>query len=106
MCEGSELSAEIEFKNVPRFDFLDEYLNQKSVPGGTNRNWSSYGKKINNITETQRSILADPQTSGGLLLSVNADKVTEFESFASANNLSLRSFGKLVPKKDLVIEVL
>jgi selenide, water dikinase len=106
MCEGSGLSAEIEFSKVPCFDFLDEYLDQKSVPGGTNRNWSSYGKKISNISETQRSILADPQTSGGLLLSVDADKAIEFESFAAANKLVLESFGNLIPKKDSVIKVL
>jgi selenide, water dikinase len=106
MCEGSGLSAEIEFGKVPHFDFLEEYLNQKSVPGGTTRNWGSYGKKIGNISEMQRSILADPQTSGGLLISVDADKAIEFESFARANGLSLKPFGKLVTKKDFVVEVL
>ena len=39
MCEGSGLSAEIEFNKVPKFDFLGGYLQQKSVPGGTQRNW-------------------------------------------------------------------
>jgi selenide, water dikinase len=105
MCEGSGLSAEIEFSKVPRFNFLEEYLDQKSVPGGTNRNWSSYGKKISDISEMKRSILADPQTSGGLLLSVDAEKATEFESFAMENKLSLKPFGKLVARKDFVVEV-
>ncbi len=71
VCEGSNLSAEIEFSKVPRFDFLDEYVAQKSMPGGTQRNWESYGHKIEGITEAQKVILADPQTSGGLLVSVD-----------------------------------
>ncbi len=45
VCEGSGLSAEIEFSKVPRFDFLEQYIQQKSMPGGTGRNWDSYGSK-------------------------------------------------------------
>jgi selenide,water dikinase len=52
---------------------LDEYLAQKCIPGGTNRNWASYGHKINEGPELsfRTTILADPQTSGGLLVSVS-----------------------------------
>src|SRR5687767_163889 len=32
VCEGSNLSAEIEFDKVPRFDFLQSYIQQKSTP--------------------------------------------------------------------------
>src|SRR6185436_5637357 len=68
VCEGSGLSAEIEFDKVPRFDFLDAYIEQKSRPGGTGRNWDSYGHKITPLSERHTAILADPQTSGGLLV--------------------------------------
>ncbi|MFM7767156.1 MAG: hypothetical protein ACKO9S_04770, partial [Bacteroidota bacterium] len=47
------------------------------VPGGTNRNWKSYGQKVDDVNETQRLILADPQTSGGLLVSVSESSVPE-----------------------------
>lgn len=106
MCEGSGLSAEIEFSKVPRFDFLQEYLQQKSTPGGTQRNWDSYGYKISKISDEQRAILADPQTSGGLLVAVDADKKNEFESFASSLGLELQTFGKLIKKSDYVVNVL
>src|SRR5260370_1423438 len=82
MCEGSNLSAAISFNNVPKFDFLYEYIQQKSMPGGTQRNWESYGHKISSISDEQKAILADPQTSGGLLVSVDAEKKNEFEEFA------------------------
>ncbi len=106
MCEGSGLSAEIDFAKVPRFDFLQEYLQQKSTPGGTQRNWDSYGHKIGGVTDEQRMILADPQTSGGLLVAVDADKKDEFESFAKSIGLELQSFGKLTKKADHVVTVL
>ncbi len=102
MCEGSGLSAEIEFSKVPKFDFLDTYIQQKSMPGGTLRNWESYGKKISAISDFQRVILADPQTSGGLLVSVDADKAPDFEKFMEGKGYSLKPFGKLV-SSDLVL---
>jgi selenide,water dikinase len=105
MCEGSGLSAEIEFAKIPRFDFLQEYLQQKSTPGGTQRNWDSYGHKISGVTDEQRMILADPQTSGGLLVAVDSDKKDEFETFAKNLGLNLQTFGKLVKESDAVVKV-
>lgn len=105
MCEGSGLSAEIEFNKVPRFDFLDAYLQQKSVPGGTQRNWDSYGHKIGSLGDLQRSILADPQTSGGLLVSVDSKQKDEFEALVKSKGLQLESFGQLKRKGDKVILV-
>lgn len=105
VCEGSGFSAEIEFEKVPKFDFLDSYLQQKSVPGGTQRNWDSYGNKIGSLGEMQRAILADPQTSGGLLVSVDADKASEFEKFAQSKGAMLRPFGRLVERKEKAVFV-
>lgn len=105
MAEGSQLSAVITFDDVPKLSIVDEYLAQKSFPGGTVRNWDSYGHKIADLTETQRYILADPQTSGGLLIAVDPNSTTEFERVAQENGLSLRPFGELVEQREKVIYV-
>src|SRR6478609_7365468 len=105
MCEGSNLSAEINFNEVPRFDFLDEYIQQKSMPGGTQRNWESYGHKISSISDEQKVILADPQTSGGLLVSVDQEKKNEFEKVAKTLGLELTSFGRLIIRAEKSITV-
>lgn len=105
VCEGSGLSAEIEFDKIPRFEFLDEYLKQKSTPGGTQRNWDSYGSKISDVTEEQKALLADPQTSGGLLVSVDEGSAAKFESVLAGFGYSLQPFGRLVPKKNPVITI-
>jgi len=105
VCEGSGLSAEIEFNKVPTFDFLDEYLQQKSVPGGTQRNWDSYGHKIGAISETQRMILADPQTSGGLLVCVEEKHANEFENFVSDKGLRLKPFGRMIKQAEHVVTI-
>jgi len=105
MAEGSGLSAVIDFADVPRISVVDEYLAQKSFPGGTVRNWDSYGHKISDLTETQRYILADPQTSGGLLIAVEPHSTGEFERVAAENGLVLQSFGELVEKQANVVHV-
>ena len=106
MCEGSSLSAELEFAKVPCFPFLDEYINQKSTPGGTQRNRDSFGSKINGVSEYQWSVLADPQTSGGLLISVSAEKAGEFHQLMLAQGLELEAIGRMVPRRGKVVEVM
>ncbi|MBT1704601.1 selenide, water dikinase SelD [Chryseosolibacter indicus] len=105
VCEGSSLSAEIEFNRVPQFDFLQNYISQKSIPGGTTRNWDSYGTKISAITEQQKAILADPQTSGGLLIAVEPQHTEAFEKLVSHNGLSIKPFGQLVKQTRTLITV-
>lgn len=95
MCEGSHLQAKIEFDKVPKISVLDEYIAQKCIPGGTHRNWDSYGHKIGTITEYQKVVLADPQTSGGLLIAIEVDKETEFETWLQTQQFSLQAFGTL-----------
>jgi len=107
MCQASEASADIRFEEVPTIDraVLDHYLAQKCVPGGTVRNWDSYGHHILGATEHQRSILADPQTSGGLLVAVQAGRELDFEKFASAHGFQLKPFGQISARADTLITV-
>ena len=78
MAEGSGLSALIHFEKLPFITSdLNSYVDKKCVPGGTHRNWDSYGDKISQVTDHQKAILADPQTSGGLLIAASVDAVEE-----------------------------
>jgi selenide,water dikinase len=98
MCEGSGLSAVIEFDKVPVIASLPGYLAQQCFPGGTQRNWNSYGNKISALTDEQRYILADPQTSGGLLVAVAEESIIEFEAELNSRGLDFKSFGVLKPQ--------
>jgi len=98
MCEGSGLQAKIDFGKVPIIPEVEEYLSQGAIPGGTNRNWSSYGEKIGQLTEYQKHILADPQTSGGLLVAIEPNYQIEFEALLHENGIAAAcciSFGRL-----------
>jgi selenide,water dikinase len=82
MAEGSGLSATVNFDKLPLItNELPYYFKLNAVPGGTHRNWDSYGGKVSFMWDTdslyERSILADPQTSGGLLIAVERSKIEE-----------------------------
>ncbi|TAE36737.1 MAG: selenide, water dikinase SelD [Runella slithyformis] len=105
MAEGSGLSAEIAFEKVPKMPFIEDYLAQKSFPGGTVRNWDSYGHKIGALSEIQKYILADPQTSGGLLIAVRPQNQVEFEELMQQQGFDLQAFGSLTAKQGKVVMV-
>ena len=83
MCKGSKLSAEIEFDKIKFIDGAIEAASDGIIPGGTKKNLSFIRDSIkfsSNINETKQHLLADAQTSGGLLISVPENKVQELES--------------------------
>lgn len=79
MAEGSHVQAVLDFSKIPLLTHVNEYLEQGCIPGGTHRNWKSYGHHIHGISEWERNILSDPQTSGGLLIAVDDAHCDEFE---------------------------
>jgi selenide,water dikinase len=105
MCEGSNLSAVVEYSKVPKLDMVDNYVSQNCIPGGTLRNWDSYGENID-IQGEMKAVLCDPQTSGGLLIAVEESSKMEVETLLKKYNMPTVSFGKLISKNDKLIEVL
>ena len=105
MCEGSGLSAEVDFSKVPILASAIEYLEKGAIPGGTGRNFESYGDKIKNMSELQKNILCDPQTSGGLLVAVEPAHKETFLHLTNQNGMTLQTFGKLIPKQNFVVEI-
>ena len=105
MAEGSGLTARIEYAKVPRLAGIDYYLDQGCVPGGTLRNFDSYGDKIGPISEQQKQLLCDPQTSGGLLVAVDPEGEAEFLALAAELGLKLAPIGCLEPRGAHSVEV-
>jgi len=106
MCEGSGLSAEINSGQVPKIENIDYYMGHKTFPGGTFRNFDSYGHKVSPMTDDQKHLFCDPQTSGGLLVAVAPEGKEAFLEIASKYGLQLESFGKIQSKGEFVVEVL
>ncbi len=105
ICEGSDISAVIDFEKVPLLDNTSKYLSMGCTPGGTRNNFASYGHNISPLTEDQMNILCDPQTSGGLLVAVEKNSVEEFLNVTKNAGLHLDSIGITVPKSNHFVKV-
>ena len=107
MCEASETTAVVHFEKVPLLDdeAIRYYLSENCIPGGTHRNWSSYGDVVGSISEEQKYILCDPQTSGGLLVAVDPSQVQDFLSVTQKAGLNLEPIGQMKARGEKLIEV-
>ncbi|CAN5497585.1 selenide, water dikinase SelD [soil metagenome] len=108
MCEGGGVSATLHSNDVPLLasEALVDYITQGCIPGGTNRNFTSYGHSVSAITDVQRAILCDPQTSGGLLVAVEPAHRAEFEALCATLGLGdLRPIGACTERTDFIVSV-
>lgn len=105
VCEGSNVSAEIEYTNVPLLKNIEYYLSKFIYPDNTMRNWQSYEKKVEGIGSESLLTLCDPQTSGGLLVCVDPDFVNDFEKVTEKHGLLIKPFGRLVKKSEKTITI-
>jgi selenide,water dikinase len=105
VCEGSKVSAKINFDDVPVLKLVDAYLKEKCTPGGTDRNFESYGNKVSDISDYQKNILCDPQTSGGLLVAVEPEDVEKVEQLFESQGLNLKPFGEIITKENNTVTV-
>jgi len=93
MCRGSGMGARVTMSDVPLLRNVLAMADAGFVTGASGRNWASYGDEVqlaSAITNAQKALLCDPQTSGGLLVACApealADVMTTFErhGFAQA----------------------
>ncbi|MDQ6904378.1 MAG: AIR synthase-related protein, partial [Bacteroidota bacterium] len=71
------------------------------------RNWESYGNNISQIGEFEKALLADPQTSGGLLITVDPENAKDVQDLFLKNGLDkfIKPIGRLTEKKEKIIFV-
>ncbi len=80
MCRGAGLTAKLEAAAVPTLPGAAVLAEAGHATGAAARNWASYGADVTLPAGTPdwgRGLLCDPQTSGGLLVSVRADRASD-----------------------------
>ena len=80
MAEASGVTARVNASAVPLIDGTRELVDSGVAPGGTHRNLSSVNAAAAwnaSISDEMKLVLCDAQTSGGLLMSVPPDKLSE-----------------------------
>ena len=78
MMQASGTTGHLIKSSIPILPGVDELLREGIAPGGTHRNIESCEDSVtwgDGIQESDRLLLCDPQTSGGLLISVRSDSV-------------------------------
>jgi len=98
MLSGSNKSAKLIYPNIPIIDGVLDLV-ENNTPSGTINNKNSVEKHTSfapTITEFEKIILFDAQTSGGLLISVSADRSDQLLLEMSANNIPAALIGEVV----------
>jgi selenide,water dikinase len=103
LCRGAGLAARLSMRDVPLLPRVKTMVAEGFVTGASGRNWASYGRDVElgpNVTPAEKSLLTDPQTSGGLLVSCAPEAVQEVlsifrrEGFAHAAVIGEMSDGR------------
>lgn len=108
---ASGVGARLHYSLVPMIDGIQNLLDEDMVPGGTHRNldFLNQGCCLDwepGLGERHKLTLADPQTSGGLLISVSPDKADDMLSaLQAANVLDAAIIGEIIPDSDCKIHI-
>jgi selenide,water dikinase len=80
LARGAQLTARLAMARIPLLPGVEALAHAGYFTGASGRNWDAYGHDVelqDGITDTQRVLLTDPQTSGGLLVSCDPGSVDE-----------------------------
>lgn len=109
MCRGSRLSARLEFEQVPILSEALPFARLGYGPGAIERNLESYGSSVDlaaYLENWQIRLLADAQTSGGLLAAVAPRAANEvlaiFHAFGFEQAAMIGSLSQGVPRISVV----
>ena len=94
MVRGSGVGATVEFSKIPLLPGAWELLEEGIAPGGTHRNLDSVTDSVRwspKLTENQKIMLCDAQTSGGLLISVPQAKLPGLLTQLDAGGVATRA---------------
>ncbi|MDR6475173.1 selenophosphate synthase [Paraburkholderia sp. GV068] len=100
LARGSKLTARVRYADLPWLPGVVEFAQAGVFTGASGRNWDAYGKDIAlpaTLPSTARTLLTDPQTSGGLLVSCSPDAVNDVLALFHADGFGdARVIGEMV----------
>lgn len=104
MIGDKNLTATIDKSKIKTLNHLQDYISQFIYPDNTTRNFNACDKQVKGMEDLEFMIYCDPQTSGGLLFTIDADKQFEFEKWLKENKFSAWLIGDVSDKKTVAIE--
>jgi len=98
MAAGSGVDVELEVGRVPLLRGVRALAAAGAVPGGSRENlahvssWTTWG---DGVSDLERLLLADAQTSGGLLVAVDAPRAAELEAELRSRDVVAARIGRV-----------
>ena len=106
MCKASNTSARLNYQDLPVIDpSIDYYIAEGCIPGGTNRNYSSFSNDIKLADPGYKNLVCDPQTSGGLLIAVAPGAAADISALLKENGLNSEAIGRMESLTDTLIYI-
>lgn len=102
MARASRLTLDIAYDRVPFLANAESLVNAGYKTGASARNWASYGGEVTlppDLPDWKKSLLTDPQTSGGLLIACAPERAEtlraqiEADGYPSVRIIGLASDG-------------
>ncbi len=107
ICKGSQLSAKIIYNQIPTIINTEKFAEDDIIPGGTKNNFNFLKSDIyfnKSIKLFQKMILADAQTSGGLLIACNkSESQNLLNELRTISDNESNIIGEFTAKKDFNI---
>jgi selenide,water dikinase len=101
LARGSGCRVHIDWNRVPLLEGVRDLAAKGHVTGASARNWDGYGEGVElpvGFSDIDRSLLTDPQTSGGLLVSCRANAVDDVLAIFQRNGFNdARVIGGIEP---------
>lgn len=109
MAEGSKVSIELDSHIVPVMEGALENARMGLVPAGTYKNRDYAGKRVRidpTISEAMIDVLFDPQTSGGLLISLEPERAQILETlYGEKLQTAFARVGRVTERQDVALIV-
>lgn len=109
MAEGSDVTLEIHLAQLPVFEGALDCARLGLIPAGCYANRQHFKAKIAGLDQCDRAVsdvAFDPQTSGGLLISVASDKVSELKAYIEAQGLSAYEIGRVISRNEAAVTLM
>lgn len=106
MLANTNLSASIKKQSLPIMEAAREYVKQFVFPDNTTRNYNAQSKHIAGMTDLDFIFYCDPQTSGGLLFSIDESHENEMDAFLESQNQYFAKVGTITSKQEKDIHFL
>ncbi|WBU59362.1 selenide, water dikinase SelD [Paracoccus albus] len=106
MARGAGLALKIDRSSIPLLTRAADLAGSGHRTGASDRNWDAVGPDVqlpDDITDAERDILTDPQTSGGLLVAVAADRANELLAEIRKQHPSAAIIGEAEPGEGLIV---